>query len=152
MSYVTVGSLRECWIWNGCTRYGYGLINVDRKCCPAHRVLYELLVGPVPKGLVLDHICHNPKSCGGGASCPHRKCVNPTHLELVTREENTRRGCHKVDCAIAALHRARTHCPKGHEYSTSNTMFDVYGYRKCRICAKEWCRLAYIKRHYGSAA
>lgn len=70
-----------CWVWRGARKQlGYGLYRVGAKLKQAHRVAYELMVGPIPDGLVLDHLCRNPE------------CVNPAHLEPVTHQENIRRG------------------------------------------------------------
>lgn len=70
-----------CWIWRGhCDFGGYGTIGYKRKIHKAHRLFYERFVGPVDKGLVLDHLCRV------------RNCVNPEHLEVVTHTENIRRG------------------------------------------------------------
>lgn len=81
----------------------------------AHRVAYEEIMGPVPEGLELDHLCRT------------RSCVNPSHLEPVTHRENMNRG----DVAT----RRKTHCPKGHPYDEENT--GIYnGYRNCRACAR----------------
>lgn len=70
-----------CWIWNGAiSRYGYGVFNpCHAKVERAHRRVYQELVGPIPEGLVLDHLCRV------------KACVNPAHLEPVTTQENTRR-------------------------------------------------------------
>jgi hypothetical protein len=83
----------------------------------AHRVSYELLVGPIPQGLQLDHLCRN------------RRCINPAHLEPVTSRENTMRGE-----TVAAANASRDHCPSGHPYSDSNTIALGKGGRKCREC------------------
>jgi hypothetical protein len=76
-----------------------------------HRYIYELFSGPIPVGLVLDHLCRV------------RHCVNPEHLEPVTIAENVRRGLKG---------RMVTHCPKGHEYTPENTY--TYNRRECRRC------------------
>lgn len=70
-----------CWVWNGAkSPLGYGRVSRDGRWQEAHRVVYEDLRGPIPKGLSLDHLCRNPS------------CVNPDHLEPVTHRENLRRG------------------------------------------------------------
>jgi hypothetical protein len=90
----------------------------------AHRYAYELLVGPIASGLVLDHLCRNPG------------CVNPKHLEPVTDRENTRRGI-----SSAAENAKKTHCYRGHPFDERNTYVNLKGKRACRECAK-----AYQKR------
>lgn len=111
-----------CWLWTSVTNEaGYGTMKVRSKFWLAHRWVYEQLVGPIPEGLVLDHLCRV------------RHCVNPDHLEPVTTGENIRRG-------LVALE--RTHCPKGHEYSEDNTYIErqkgVLVAKRCRICKRVW--------------
>ena len=82
----------ECWPWQGHVgSQGYG--SCAGPINSPHRAVYQLLVGPIPKGLVLDHLCHTlDLECPGGPPCLHRRCVNPSHLEPVTNSENSRRG------------------------------------------------------------
>jgi hypothetical protein len=88
-----------------------------------HRAVYERYVGPIPPGLEIDHLCRV------------RNCVNPAHLEAVTRGENVRRQ-------MAVI----THCPQGHEYTTANTRVGRDRKRGCRRCDsdKKW-----LKRNPG---
>ncbi len=78
---VRVDAESDCWLWAGpLVASGYGRFQLNDQSWMAHRVAYTLLVGPIPVGLVLDHLCRN------------RRCVNPKHLEPVTSKENTLRG------------------------------------------------------------
>lgn len=130
LSRYTVDEETGCWLWTGnINSQGYGLIlpNGSNQRLRAHRAMYELLVGPIPEGLTLDHLCHSADaSCVGGSSCQHRRCVNPAHLEPVTRGENVRRGAPPK----------RTHCPKGHPYDEANTYRRKSGGRVCRTCGR----------------
>ena len=107
-----------CWVWQRARHPdGYGLAQwredghgVYRG---AHRVMYELLVGEIPEGLDLDHLCRNPP------------CCNPAHLEPVTRKENVARGIG---------HGSETHCPAGHPYTSGNIYPRKGGGRRCRAC------------------
>ncbi len=110
-----------CWNWTaGKIPQGYGQFNLTHKtACKAHRFAYIALVGPIPDGLVLDHLCRN------------RACVNPDHLEPVTQGTNARRG-------DAGAHNAsKTHCPAGHPYSDANTEHARRG-RRCRTCREAY--------------
>ena len=107
-----------CWLWGGYrNRSGYGVMWVAEKSYLAHRYSYEHHFGPIPKGLETDHLCRQ------------RACVNPSHLEPVTHQENIRRG----DSGI--YHRLKTHCPHGHPYDKKNTYYRRTGGRECRECA-----------------
>jgi hypothetical protein len=82
----TVDLVTGCWLWNGaCEKGGYGRKQYKGNSRPAHKVYYEKAYGPVPPGMELDHLCRT------------RNCVNPAHLEPVSRAENVRRGnCTKL--------------------------------------------------------
>lgn len=117
-----------CWIWQGPISLGYGTAWRDGKHRKAHRVVYELLVGPVPEGHELDHVCHTEDaSCKGGTTCPHRACVRPDHLEPVLPGENWRRGRN-----FSAANARKTRCPRGHEYDPRWRA----KYGECRICGQ----------------
>lgn len=116
-----------CWIWQSTIygirqdRPGYGSITVARRNRPAHRVSYELLRGPIPAGMTIDHLCRVTL------------CVNPAHLEPVTAAENTRR----------AGPATKTHCVNGHPFDEANTYLrSTGGQRGCRAC-----NLAAVKRY-----
>lgn len=97
-----------------------------------HKWAYQTFVGPIPKGMQVDHVCHTRAveqgACAGGQSCPHRRCCNPEHLELVTGSENTRRQDH--------ANRRKTECPKGHPLSGDNLVLWNDGRRRCRECLR----------------
>ena len=122
-----------CWVWMGTTNPGgYGLVGYNGKTKLSHRVAYELKFGPIPEGLDLDHLCRV------------RCCVNPDHLEPVSRSENLRRGETGDNLVKSAL--SVTHCPSGHEYTPENTFLrkDRPGHRGCRACRRnatnQWYR------------
>jgi hypothetical protein len=110
-----------CLLWlGGVTLGGYGVFaelanRGSEEKSMAHRWSWEYHVGPIPEGLDIDHLCRI------------RACVNPDHLEPVTRQENIRRA--------AAV---KTHCPSGHEYAPANTYVRPGTvHRKCRACSRE---------------
>lgn len=102
-----------CWNWDGWRKAsGYGGFSAVGRNFPAHRMSYALLVGDADPLLDLDHLCRN------------RACVNPDHLEPVTRKQNLARG---------TGHGSETECPSGHPYTPENVYLDAGG-RKCRTC------------------
>lgn len=90
----TVRAPNGCLLWLGArTSWGYGEIQADGRTVYVHRWAYEQFVGPIPEGLDIDHRCHNSDpACPGGTSCYHRCCVEPSHLEPVTKADNNRRA------------------------------------------------------------
>lgn len=111
--WAKVDKSGDCWEWTAfLTPDGYGRFGLDGAIVAAHRTAYELVVGPIPDGLQIDHLCRN------------RKCVNPDHLEPVTQLENARRG----------FWATKTHCKHGHEFTPENTYIRPTGARQCRTC------------------
>lgn len=116
----------ECWLWTGSLNTpGYAALGVEGKTYnSAHRLAYEWLVGPIPEGMHLDHLCRN------------RSCVNPAHLEPVTCRENILRGTNPP-----AQQARQTHCKRGHEFTPENTYRAPSDNRRhCRTCQREWMR------------
>lgn len=123
---VSIQSPDECWPWlAGKTSSGYGAFWMDWKQMVAHRVAYELVNGPVPEGLQLDHLCRN------------RPCCNPKHLEPVTLKQNVLRGI-----GITAICAKKTSCKNGHEFDEANTYL-WHGDRYCRQCKLDRQNAAY---------
>lgn len=123
----------SCWLWAAAIRNdgasaGYGVFNAGGFTVKAHKWLWEWLHGSVPQGFELDHTCHSTSNCVGGPACLHRRCVNPSHLELVTHAENSRRSA----IGARSWRKLITHCPQGHEYSGSN----VYEYKRGRSTSR----------------
>lgn len=110
--------LGPCWVWTGGGwPSGYGSFRVNGVKVGAHRYAYERLVGPIPEGLVVDHLCFN------------RSCVRPAHLEVVTFRENILRGDN-----TAAQFARRSNCLRGHCFDPPNGYITSQGARGCRAC------------------
>lgn len=112
-----------CWEFTGALVNGYGSVQLGRGLGTdkAHRIVYRDLVGPIPDGLTLDHLCLNPR------------CVNPAHLEPVTRAENARRQGRAGRSNGGKAQKLKTHCPQGHPYAGENLSVRS-GSRCCRAC------------------
>lgn len=110
-----------CWEWVGVRhKFGYGQLWDGRRLGCAHRIAYELFVGPIPAGLQIDHLCRN------------RCCINPAHLEAVTPMENFKRGFSPtaIVCRTGI-------CVKGHPLDDRNTYTNPNtGKRYCRTCKR----------------
>lgn len=110
-----------CWIWTGATGgsdpYFYGVfLNTT-----AHRVSYEHFIGPIPDGMVVDHLCET------------KLCVNPDHVRVCTQQENLHASALTINSKNAAL----THCKNGHPLSGDNVR--MYRHQRvCRACKREW--------------
>lgn len=120
LSKITIDA-SGCWLWpSRKDRKGYGGITVGSRIDGSmtsrrvHIVAHEVFVGPIPKGLTIDHICEV------------KLCINPAHLELVTNAENKRRGGDRM-----------THCRRGHVRNALNTYVRKDGHRQCRVCKRE---------------
>ena len=109
-----------CWEWLGYRdRKGYGVFSINDRPTRVARASYEAFVRPIPDGLTIDHLCRNPP------------CVNPDHLEPVSRGENVLRGD-----TLTAKNKNATECPKGHAYDDKNTYTDSRGKRSCKTCRR----------------
>lgn len=121
MSRVAVGAT-GCWVWQGwCNTLGYGEGNFCGRRWMVHRLVYTLERGEIAPGLQACHTCDNPK------------CVNPDHIFIGTRKDNM------SDCRQKGRHflASKTHCKRGHEFTTENTRVNRSGSRTCRTCERE---------------
>lgn len=116
-----------CWIYQGLcgSGNGYKILTYRGKTQLAHRAFYKHHVGPIPDGLVLDHLCRVIT------------CVNPVHLEAVTLLENSRRG------KRGDLYEYPSHCPHGHEFTNENSVWVNARHRQCRACKNHNNRMYY---------
>ena len=112
--WAKVDKTPTCWLWTGAKTGGYGVFGHPQR--RSHRLSYEWLVGPIPEGLQMDHLCRV------------RACVNPDHLEPVTQQVNLLRGE-----TIVAARAAQTSCVRGHPFDEDNTLIVKNG-RMCKAC------------------
>ncbi len=108
-----------CWRWRGARHHrgGHGCFKVGGFNYIAHRVAYELVKGPIPDGLMLDHLCRN------------RACVNPDHLEAVSNRDNQMRGF-----TLSSKNALKTSCVHGHPFSPENTRIVYRRSHRERVC------------------
>lgn len=123
----------ECWDWTGpIGANGYGVHAFQRNgrytSTSAHRAVWEALVGPIPAGLQIDHLCRRTT------------CCNPAHLEPVPPKVNVARSG-----GVAAINSAKTHCPLGHELRGDN-LLESAGRRICRACKRATGRRTKARR------
>lgn len=119
LSKAVINFETGCWEWTASkTGDGYGQLRAEGTMRRAHRVAYELIEGPIPEGLQLDHLCRV------------RHCINPAHLEPVTPVENMRRA----PVSVSVINAAKTRCDAGHEFTPENTYLRPKGRRGCRTC------------------
>lgn len=119
--YIGPMDANGCWPWVGSVNNGgYGQFQFNGKYGMAHKYSYLLYKGDIVAPLTVDHLCRN------------RRCVNPSHMEIVTNKENILRGF-----SPSALNSRKTQCLRGHKYSSANTYLDKLGHRFCRKCKRE---------------
>ncbi len=125
--WMKVDRTADCWIWKACqTPHGYGQFSVAGRIVMAHRFAYEVLVGPIPDGHVIDHLCRN------------RGCVNVAHMEVTDHRTNILRGT-----GYSARKAAQTTCKAGHVFDEHNTRLQKSKTHVSRICRE--CRRAYSR-------
>jgi len=102
---VDTGDGTGCWLWRGAKSRGYGIMSASRTTLSpwkAHRIAYELFIGPIGAGLVVRHQCDRPD------------CVNPTHLILGTQSENMQDASERGRLNPKSLRNLRPGCPGYH--------------------------------------
>lgn len=133
--FQKVVKTETCWLWTASKIKGYGQCHRGAgKLSYSHRWLYELIHGPVPKGLECDHKCRNPS------------CVNPDHIELVTHKQNVNFGLSPLTSRTPRP--LKSHCKHGHPYNDENTKFDNTGRRFCVVCRRR-SQVAWLNRKRG---
>ncbi len=113
---------KGCWLLSSSlTPSGYSMLSYKGNTIRGHKIVFEITNGKVPFGKVLDHYY-----------CQNRNCVNPQHLEIVSQQENIKRGLTGITW------KQKTYCPKGHPYNAENTSYRKNGSRRCNSCTKTW--------------
>jgi hypothetical protein len=119
----TEANKQGCWLWTmPLNEGGYARASFNDSSYYVHRISYEIFIGEIKEGFVLDHLCKT------------KNCVNPCHLEEVTDKINNARST-----SPSAINKVKTHCPKGHEYTGENLFFSVKDgikIRRCKECSR----------------
>lgn len=132
--YVSFTFDADCWLWTGVRdRAGYGKFHVGGKRIGSHRWLYQQLRGEIGTGLECDHLCRV------------RHCVNPDHIQLISKGDNVRRGN-----GITAQNARKTHCLNGHSLVEARLSKEKGGIRRrCRICQRKRTQEYNAKKRFG---
>jgi hypothetical protein len=118
-----------CWLFQGrLDSNGYGMIPTGKRGPGhlAHRYMWTMMRGPIPKGLTIDHLCRV------------HHCVNPQHMEVVTHKVNVLRGE-----GLTARNARKTHCDRGHSLDGANVYITREGWRDCLLCRRLTRRARY---------
>lgn len=127
---VNIFTEDHCWTWTGAIApNGYGSFWNGKRRVVAHRFAYELVRGPVPGDMQIDHLCRV------------RNCVNPDHMEIVTQQENIRRG--EAGVHLRSRGKRMVHCINGHKRTEDNLYYRKDGSGTCRICLRD----NYVRYH-----
>lgn len=133
-SRITIDPVSGCWkVAGNLDKGGYARVAGEG----AHRVVYKLLAGPIPDGLVLDHV--------RARGCTWRCCAWPAHLEPVPPVVNVMRGN-----SPHAINARKERCDNGHEFDLYTTYYKPNGNRDCRICIR--ARVRKYQRRLREAA
>lgn len=133
-----------CWLWGGSINSkGYGRWKDRVKFHMAHRFVYETIIGQIPDGLQLDHLCRV------------RCCVNPSHLEPVTVTENVRRSLRDRSFVspdgVIRHFSLKEFCMKGHRFTKESTYVSPRGRWRCKICRAKYNEAYKTKNLHGNA-
>jgi len=141
---VNVLNYSKCWLWDkSLNPDGYGVTTrkIEKKIhgLLVHRVAYYYMYGTIDDNMVVDHTCHDPKTCVNGIECQHRRCYNPYHLRLITRAENTAAGANpRINVGLCRNNL--------HEWIEENVRVYPSGKQVCIPCQKEQIRRKRLRK------